>query len=62
MNHRHVPLQWVSEDRGVWKGRPCTIEYVAEDGMLISYRSPITGRLVFAIVAKDDVEPSSARS
>ncbi len=50
-----LPLRWAFGDRGVWQGLPCEVEYVAEDGILISYRRP-GERLQFAIVAPGDIE------
>ena len=50
-----IPLRWHPQDRAVWRGLSCTIEYVAEDGVLISYRRP-DGTLRCAIVAHADLE------
>lgn len=40
----------------MWRGRPCVVEYVAEDAILISYDTAITRSRRFAIVAPSDID------
>ncbi len=56
-----IPLRWASQDRGTWRGLPCVVEYVAEDGVLISYRRP-GEPLQFAIVLLLDLELPCAKN
>jgi hypothetical protein len=49
-----TPLRWAFGDRAVWRGSPCEVEYVADDGVLISYR--LEGVLRFAIVAPGELD------
>lgn len=53
---RSPPLRWAAGDRGVWRGLLCEIEYVADDGILISYRARIDGRVRCAIVSAREIE------
>lgn len=60
-----IALRWAFGDRGIWQGLPCKIEYVAEDGILISYRREPASELRFAIVAPCDLEllpPANGRT
>ncbi len=50
-----LPLRWAFGDRCVWEGLLAEIEYVAEDGILISYRRPGEA-LKFAIVSSSELE------
>ena len=50
-----IPLRWHSQDRALWRDAPCVVEYVAEDGVLISYRRP-GEQLRFAIVDPRELE------
>ncbi len=56
-----TPLHWTFGDRATWRRSPletmpCEVEYVADDGILISYRRREEGKLRFAIVAPRDLD------
>jgi len=52
-----IPLRWFAGDRARWRGITCTVEYVAEDAVLISYRIPEEGQgLKHAIVSLPELD------
>ena len=52
------PIRYAAGDRVMWQGQSCTVEYVADDALLISYPSLLSAlsrHRHFKIVARGDV-------
>jgi hypothetical protein len=52
----NLHLRWLAGDRARWRDMDATVEYVAEDGALISYVREPGGKLRFAIVSLADLD------